>query len=97
MFSKGYLQDYPVFVRSIDEGLLVLGYPKDSFMKLTGNNVKANARILISRRMRANTKKERRYFDIYFPNAFTGYFLASSWPWPLICQHPAYRKKGCKS
>ena len=37
VFSKGYLQDYPVFVRSIDDGLLVLGYPKDSFMKLTGN------------------------------------------------------------
>ncbi|WP_322175700.1 HAMP domain-containing sensor histidine kinase [Acutalibacter caecimuris] len=37
VFSKGYLQDYPVFVRNIDNGLLVLGYPKDSFMKLTGN------------------------------------------------------------
>ena len=37
VFSKGYLQDYPVFVRSADDGLLVLGYPKDSFMKLTGN------------------------------------------------------------
>ena len=37
VFSKGYLQDYPVFVRNVDDGLLVLGYPKDSFMKLTGN------------------------------------------------------------
>lgn len=37
VFSKGYLADYPVFVRSLDDGLLVLGYPKDSFMKLTGN------------------------------------------------------------
>lgn len=37
VFSKGYLKDYPVFVRSLDDGLLVLGYPKDSFMKLTGN------------------------------------------------------------
>ena len=37
VFSKGYLQDYPVFVRSTGDGLLVLGYPKDSFMKLTGN------------------------------------------------------------
>ena len=37
VFSKGYLQDYPVFVRNTDNGLLVLGYPKDSFMKLTGN------------------------------------------------------------
>ena len=37
VFSKGYLQGYPVFVRSMENGLLVLGYPKDSFMKLTGN------------------------------------------------------------
>nr|WP_326125810.1 HAMP domain-containing sensor histidine kinase [uncultured Oscillibacter sp.] len=37
VFSKGYLRDYPVFVRSMKNGLLVLGYPKDSFMKLTGN------------------------------------------------------------
>ena len=33
VFSKGYLQDYPVFVRNMDNGLLVLGYPKDSFIK----------------------------------------------------------------
>lgn len=37
VFSKGYLEDYPVFVQSVDDGLLVLGYPKDSFMKITGN------------------------------------------------------------
>lgn len=37
VFSRGYLQGYPVFVRSMEDGLLVLGYPKDSFMKLTGN------------------------------------------------------------
>ena len=37
VFSKGYLQDYPVFVRNMENGLLILGYPKDSFMKLTGN------------------------------------------------------------
>lgn len=37
VFSKGYLQGYPVFVRNMEDGLLVLGYPKDSFMKLTGN------------------------------------------------------------
>ncbi len=37
VFSKGYLEDYPVFVRSMDDGLLVLGYPKDSFVKITGN------------------------------------------------------------
>ena len=37
LFSKGYLKDYPVFVRTMDDGLLVLGYPKDSYTKLTGN------------------------------------------------------------
>ncbi len=37
VFSKGYLQGYPVFVRSMGGGLLVLGYPKGSFLKLTGN------------------------------------------------------------
>lgn len=36
-FSKGYLADYPVFVWSTDNGLLVLGYPKDSFTKITSN------------------------------------------------------------
>lgn len=36
-FSKGYIEEYPVFVRSVGDGLLVLGYPKDSFMKITGN------------------------------------------------------------
>ncbi len=37
VFSKGYLEDYPVFVRRMEDGLLVLGYPKNSFMKITGN------------------------------------------------------------
>ena len=37
VFSKGYLKDYPVFVWSKEEGLLVLGYPKDSYTKLTSN------------------------------------------------------------
>lgn len=37
MFSKGYIADYPVFVWNTDEGLLVLGYPKDSYTKLTSN------------------------------------------------------------
>lgn len=32
-FSKWYLFDYPVGVWRIDEGLLVLGYPKDSLWK----------------------------------------------------------------
>lgn len=43
VFSKGYLQDYPVFVRSMEDGLLVLGYPKNSFIKLTGNNLPVRA------------------------------------------------------
>ena len=37
MFSKGYIADYPVFVWNTDEGLLILGYPKDSYTKLTSN------------------------------------------------------------
>lgn len=37
VFSKGYLQDYPVFVWDDAEGLLVLGYPKGSYIKITGN------------------------------------------------------------
>ena len=36
-FSKGYLHDYPVFVRTADTGLLVLGYPQNSYIKITGN------------------------------------------------------------
>lgn len=36
-FSRGYLEDYPVFVWNTDSGLLVLGYPKDSYTKLTSN------------------------------------------------------------
>ncbi|OUP86629.1 two-component sensor histidine kinase [Lachnoclostridium sp. An169] len=46
-FSKGYLEDYPVFVWNTDEGLLVLGYPKNSYMKLTSNyySVKAIQKI----------------------------------------------------
>lgn len=37
MFSRGYLKDYPVFVWNAENGLLVLGYPKDSYTKLTSN------------------------------------------------------------
>ncbi len=37
MFSKGYLKDYPVFVWSDENGLLVIGYPKNSYMKITSN------------------------------------------------------------
>lgn len=37
LFSKGYIDGYPVFVWSTDEGLLILGYPKNSYTKLTSN------------------------------------------------------------
>ncbi len=37
IFSRGYLENYPVFVWNTDSGLLVLGYPKDSYTKLTSN------------------------------------------------------------
>lgn len=37
IFSKGYLKDYPVFVWSDVNGLLVIGYPKNSYMKITSN------------------------------------------------------------
>lgn len=37
LFSRGYIKDYPVFVQNMDDGLLVLGYPKDSYTKLTSN------------------------------------------------------------
>ncbi len=37
VFSKGYLKDYPVFVWSEENGLLVIGYPKNSYMKITSN------------------------------------------------------------
>lgn len=36
-FTKGYLCDFPVFIRCREDGLLVLGYPKGSYFKLTGN------------------------------------------------------------
>lgn len=37
LFAKGYLQDYPVFIRTQEEGMLILGYPKDSYAKLPAN------------------------------------------------------------
>lgn len=42
-FSKGYVSDFPVFVRATDAGLLILGYPKDSYMKITGNYIPIQA------------------------------------------------------
>ena len=35
--TRGYIDDYPTFTARAETGLVVLGYPKDSFMKLTGN------------------------------------------------------------
>lgn len=37
LFSRGYLKDYPVFVWNTEDGLLVLGYPKNSYTKLMSN------------------------------------------------------------
>lgn len=37
VFAKGYLADYPVFIRNTDDGMLILGYPKDSYAKLPSN------------------------------------------------------------
>ena len=37
VFAKGYLVDYPIFIRNTDDGMLILGYPKDSYMKLSSN------------------------------------------------------------
>ena len=37
LFAKGYLADYPVFLRNTADGMLILGYPKESYMKLSGN------------------------------------------------------------
>ena len=37
VFSKGYLEDYPVFIWNTDAGLLVLGYPQNSYAKLISN------------------------------------------------------------
>ncbi len=37
VFAKGYLADYPVFIRNTDDGMLILGYPQDSYMKLPSN------------------------------------------------------------
>ena len=37
IFSKGYLKDYPVFVWSDENGLLVIGYPQNSYTKIISN------------------------------------------------------------
>ena len=37
LFSRFYLKDYPVFTYLCERGLLVLGYPKDSYFKFPAN------------------------------------------------------------
>lgn len=37
VFAKGYLAGYPVFIKNTDDGMLVLGYPQDSYIKLPSN------------------------------------------------------------
>ncbi|TCL55004.1 signal transduction histidine kinase [Kineothrix alysoides] len=37
VFAKGYISDYPVFIRSTENGLIVLGYPPNSYTKLLSN------------------------------------------------------------
>ena len=34
VFAKGYIEDYPVFIRNTDDGLLILGYPKRKSSKI---------------------------------------------------------------
>jgi len=41
-FSRGYLKSYPVFTEKIDNSLLVLGYPQDSYIKITSNTLPYN-------------------------------------------------------
>lgn len=36
-FSKGYIKDYPIFIRNTKEGLIILGYPKNSYTKILTN------------------------------------------------------------
>lgn len=42
VFSRGYIKNYPVFIRNTDKGLLILGYPKNSYTKLTSNYLSIN-------------------------------------------------------
>lgn len=43
LFSRGYIANYPVFIRNTDDGLLILGYPKDSYTKLISNYYSVHA------------------------------------------------------
>lgn len=37
VIAKGYLADFPVFIRNTNDGMLILGYPKDSYTKIMSN------------------------------------------------------------
>lgn len=37
VIAKGYLADYPIFIRNTNDGMLLLGYPQDSYVKLLSN------------------------------------------------------------
>lgn len=37
LFSKFYLNDYPVFLKTREDGLLVLAFPKDSYVRYNAN------------------------------------------------------------
>lgn len=43
--ARWYLEDYPVFVSARNDGLLVLGYPKDSYWKLSAYKTIASMKI----------------------------------------------------
>ncbi len=43
VISKGYLNDYPVFINTDQNGMLILGYPKDSYFKMQSNYFSINA------------------------------------------------------
>lgn len=43
--SRWYLQEYPVFVSNEEPGLFVLGYPKDSFWKLSAYKTSTSIKI----------------------------------------------------
>lgn len=37
VIAKGYLADYPIFIRNTNDGMLLIGYPQDSYVKLLSN------------------------------------------------------------
>lgn len=43
--TRWYLQEYPVFVSNLSDGLLVIGYPQESFWKLSSYKTSASIKI----------------------------------------------------